>query len=86
VNDSAEYERARAGPAPNVTVRCLGTLARDGRRDRPLAVRAATLGAAAAAAGVELDRDVVAALNGSQVAPDPRLPLAAGDAVQLATA
>lgn len=80
VNDPAEYEDARALPAPPVTVRRFGTLAHS--RDRePLRLRAATLGAAAAAAGVPLDRHVVAALNGDQISRDPELPLAAGDLV-----
>jgi molybdopterin-guanine dinucleotide biosynthesis protein A len=78
VNDPADYERVRARPAPAVTVRCFGAL---GRGAEPLPVRAATLGAAAAAAGVELDRHVIAALNGDQLGPDPGYPLAAGDAV-----
>jgi molybdenum cofactor guanylyltransferase len=80
VNDPAEYEETRARPAPPVTVRRFGTLAPS--RDRePLRLRAATLGAAAAAAGVPLDRHVVAALNGDQISRDPELPLAAGDLV-----
>jgi molybdenum cofactor guanylyltransferase len=74
VNDQAEFERARAQPAPAVTVRCLGG-------EDPLSVHAATLGAAAAAAGVELDRHVPVALNGEEIAADPRYPLAAGDSV-----
>jgi molybdenum cofactor guanylyltransferase len=80
VNDPNEYERARARAAPSVTVRRFGTLARGSNRE-PLALRAATLAAAAAAAGVPLDRHVVAALNGDQISRDPELPLAAGDAV-----
>jgi molybdenum cofactor guanylyltransferase len=81
VNDPAEYERARARTAPAVTVRRFGALARNRAGHQPVAVRAATLGAAAAAAGVELDRHVVAALNGDQISRDPGYPLAAGDAV-----
>jgi molybdenum cofactor guanylyltransferase len=73
VNDPAEYERARARPAPAVTVRCFG--------GDPQPVRAATLGAAAAAAGVELDSHPELALNGGEVAHDPGYPLAAGDSV-----
>jgi molybdenum cofactor guanylyltransferase len=73
VNDPAEYERARSRPAPAVTVRRSG--------EDPLPVRAATLGAAAAAAGMELDSHVEPALNGEEVARDPRVPLAAGDSV-----
>jgi hypothetical protein len=45
-------------------------------------VRAATLGEAAAAAGVAID--AVVALNGELVGPDPALPLVAGDVVVLA--
>jgi molybdenum cofactor guanylyltransferase len=86
VNDPAEYEGARARPAPAVTVRCRGALARNGRRDYPVAVRAATLGAAAAAADVELDRRVVPALNGERVTRDPCHPLVAGDAVSFTAA
>jgi molybdopterin-guanine dinucleotide biosynthesis protein A len=78
VNDPDEYERARSRSAPPVSVRCFGTLA-NGRE--PLALRAATLGRAAAAAGVALDRHVVAALNGDQITRDSQLPLAAGDSV-----
>lgn len=81
VNDPAEYHRARARSAPSVTVRRFGALARNGVGHQPLPVRAATLGAAAAAAGVELDRHVVAALNGDQISRDPGYPLASGDAV-----
>ena len=80
VNSPVEYDEVRARPAPPVTVRSFGPLAP--ARDRePLAVRAATLAAAAAAAGVVLDRQVVAALNGDQMSRDPELPLVAGDAV-----
>jgi molybdopterin-guanine dinucleotide biosynthesis protein A len=81
VNDPDEYERARARSAPAVTVRRFGALARNGGGHQPLPVRAATLGAAAAAAGVDLDRHVVAALNGDQISRDPGYPLATGDAV-----
>jgi molybdopterin-guanine dinucleotide biosynthesis protein A len=80
VNDPSEYERARARAAPSVSVRRFGTLALGSDRE-PLALRAATLAGAAAAAGVPLDRHVVAALNGEQITRDPELPLAAGDTV-----
>jgi molybdenum cofactor guanylyltransferase len=85
VNNPDEYERARARAAPPVTVRRFGTLARGSNRE-PLALRAATLSAAAAAAGVPLDRHIVAAVNGDQISRDPELPLAAGDAVALLAA
>jgi molybdopterin-guanine dinucleotide biosynthesis protein A len=78
LNNPVDYEEARTRPEPPVSVRCFGTLAPAGDRE-PLAVHAATLGTAAAAAGVSLDRHVVAALNGDQISRDPELPLAAGD-------
>ena len=49
-------------------------------------VRAATLGAAAEAVGLALDRHVVAALNGDQITRDARLPLVAGDTVAFLSA
>ena len=61
---------------PTVHVRCFGPLRRP-----PADVRAATLGAAAAAVGVALDEHVLAALNGDQIARDPLEPLAEGDEV-----
>ena len=80
VNEPADYEAARARPAPEITVRRFGPLARDGGSG-PMALRAATLGAAAATAGITLDEHVVAALNGDQISRDPHLPLVAGDTV-----
>jgi molybdopterin-guanine dinucleotide biosynthesis protein A len=64
-----------------VRVRCFGPLRRP-----PAEVRAATLGAAAAAVGVTLDAHVLAALNGDQIARDPLEPLAEGDEVALMAA
>jgi len=82
LNEPADYEAARARPAPEVTVRCFGALRRRSVGGRePVALRAATLGAAGAAVGVELDEHVVAALNGDQITRDPEEPLATGDAV-----
>jgi molybdenum cofactor guanylyltransferase len=85
VNSPAEYVEARARPAPPVTVRRSGgpAASRDGD---PIALRAATLAAAAAAAGVPLDRHVAAVVNGNQVSRDPELPLVSGDAVEFLTA
>jgi molybdenum cofactor guanylyltransferase len=80
VNEPADYEAVRARPAPEVTVQRFGPLARDGGGG-PQALRAATLGAAADAAGVELDEHVVAALNGDQISRDRELPLATGDTI-----
>lgn len=75
LNEPADYESARARPAPEVTVHSRG--GREG-----IVLRAATLGAAAAAAGLELDEHFVASINGEQTARDPEEPLAAGDAVR----
>jgi molybdenum cofactor guanylyltransferase len=80
VNDPQEYERALARDAPPVTVRCFGTLANGAGRE-PLATRAATLGAAADAVGLALDRHVVAAVNGDQISRHREMPLATGDSV-----
>ena len=85
VNEPADYELARSRAAPSVTVRRFGTLA-GGLGREPLAVRAATLEAAAAAAGLVLDRHVVAALNGDQISRHPELPLASGDTVAFLSA
>jgi len=79
VNERADYEAARARPAPEVTIQRFGALA-DGHRG-PELVRAATVGGAAAAAGLALDGHVVAALNGDQITRDGEVPLAAGDTV-----
>jgi molybdopterin-guanine dinucleotide biosynthesis protein A len=80
LNEPDDYERARSRAAPSVTVRRFGTLATNLGRE-PFMVRAATLEAAASAAGVALDRHVVAALNGDQITRDPELPLTGGDEV-----
>jgi molybdenum cofactor guanylyltransferase len=79
VNEPADYEQARARPAPEVTIQRFGSLA-DGARG-PRLVHAATVAAAAAAADLELGRHVVAALNGDQITRDGQVPLAAGDTV-----
>ena len=80
LNEPADYQLARALPAPEIRVERFGTLvpAAGGRR---LTVRAWSLGGAAAAAGLALDEHVVAALNGDQISRDPELPLAAGDTI-----
>jgi molybdopterin-guanine dinucleotide biosynthesis protein A len=80
LNDPADYQEARALPAPEVEVERFGALApKSGPRRET--VRAYTLAAAAAAVGLTLDERVVAALNGDQISRDPQLPLAAGDAL-----
>ena len=81
VNTTADYDAARARPAPEVTVQLFGTLARGDLGGGPHLVRAATVGAAAGALGVVFDRHVTAALNGDQITRDPATPLAAGDTV-----
>ena len=85
VNEPDDYRAARAKPAPEITVQRYGALASAGKRG-PVMVEAATLGAAAAAAGLALDRHVVAALNGDQITRDPEMPLVAGDAIAFLSA
>ncbi len=80
VNEPADYQAARERSAPEVTVQRYGALAGSGHHG-PQQVRAGMLGAAAAAAGLVLDRQVVAALNGDQISRDPELPLVTGDVV-----
>jgi molybdenum cofactor guanylyltransferase len=81
VNTLADYQAARARPAPEVTFQLFGTLAKAGGQSGPHAVRAATVGAAAGALGLLLDRHVTAALNGDQITRDSETPLATGDTV-----
>ncbi|GLW08745.1 hypothetical protein Misp01_38750 [Microtetraspora sp. NBRC 13810] len=85
VNTPEEYAAARDRLPPEIVVECFGALARNGGH-RPRGVRAATLGAAAAAVGLELDRHVVAAINGDQVTRDESLPLVVGDTVAFLSA
>lgn len=85
VNTPEDYRAARDREPPTVTVECFGALARGGTH-RPREVRAATIGAAAAAVGLSLDRHVVAAVNGDQVTRDDRVPLVAGDGVAFLSA
>jgi molybdenum cofactor guanylyltransferase len=85
VNTPADYRAARDRPPAEVVVERFGALAKGGGH-RPKAVRAATIGAAAEAVGLVLDRHVVAALNGDQVTRDSRLPLVTGDTVAFLSA
>jgi len=85
VNEPDDYAAALARPEPEVVVERFGALAGGGRRG-PREVRAASLGAAAAAVGITLDRHIVAAVNGDQMTRDPRLPLVAGDTVAFLSA
>ncbi|HEY6786132.1 MAG TPA: NTP transferase domain-containing protein [Trebonia sp.] len=89
VNEPADYTAARARPAPEVTVRLFGALARDSAARSsagpggpgPRAIRAATIAEAADAVGLAVGRHVTAALNGDQITRDGLMPLAAGDTV-----
>jgi molybdenum cofactor guanylyltransferase len=85
VNTPEDYRAARDREPPEVVVERFGVLAKGGGQ-RPRTVRAATIGAAAEAVGLTLDRHVVAALNGDQVTKDGRLPLVAGDTVAFLSA
>jgi molybdenum cofactor guanylyltransferase len=72
LNTREDYDAALSEPAPAVHVRGSGP---------PTDVRAATLGAAAAAVGIALDGHVDVALNGDRIAQDPSEALAEGDDV-----
>jgi molybdenum cofactor guanylyltransferase len=86
VNEPADYQAARARPAPEVTVQLFGTLAGGSRGRGPWVVRAASLGTAAAAVDLALDRHVTAALNGDQITREGATPLATGDTVYFMSA
>jgi molybdenum cofactor guanylyltransferase len=81
VNEPADYQAARARPAPEVTVQLFGAVARASLPRGPHAVRAATVQEAADAVGLTFDRHVAAALNGDQITRDGTTPLATGDTV-----
>jgi molybdopterin-guanine dinucleotide biosynthesis protein A len=85
LNEPADYERARSLPAPEVVVERFGSLAPPAG-PRRVTVGAWSLGQAAAAVELTLDRHVVAALNGDRISRDPLLPLVAGDVVGFLTA
>ncbi len=85
VNDRAEYEQARARPAPEVVVQRTGVLAAAGGTGTTT-VRAATLGAAATAVGLQLDKHLLAAVDGDQVVRDVETPLVQGDVVTFLSA
>jgi molybdenum cofactor guanylyltransferase len=84
LNERADYDAARARPAPEITVRVYGVLRR--LVDDPQLVTAATVGQAAAASGLALDEHVVAALNGDQITRDAETPLVVGDTIALLSA
>jgi len=87
VNTPADYQAARARPAPEVMIRLSANLARIGGisgtsgTSGTRAVRAATVRAAAEAAGLVPDRHVAAELNGDQITQDGETALVTGDTV-----
>jgi len=81
VNTPDDYQAARRRPAPEVTVQLSGALRPAAKRGAPLAVRAATVQAAADAVGLPFGRRVTAMLNNDQVTRDPEAPLVTGDTV-----
>jgi len=85
VNTPEDYAAVRDREPAEVVVERFGALAKGGGH-RPRTVRAATIGDAAQAVGLPLDRHVVAAVNGDQVTRDGRLPLVAGDSVAFLSA
>lgn len=85
INTPEEYEEARERRPPSVTIKVFGALRRRSTSIR-LDAPASRLGDAVAAAGLELDGHVVAAVNGKQIVVDPWFPLAAGDQVALLAA
>jgi molybdenum cofactor guanylyltransferase len=85
VNTPEDYRDARDREPPEVVVERFGALAKRGGH-RPNTVHAATIGAAAEAVHLTLDRHVVAALNGDQVTRDGLTPLVAGDTVAFLSA
>jgi molybdopterin-guanine dinucleotide biosynthesis protein A len=79
INEPDDYRKARARPAPEITVQWVDGL----KKVRAATVRAATMpeaAAAATAAGADLG-NVIASLNGDQLPEDAQIPLAAGDTV-----
>lgn len=86
VNTVEEYAAALALPEPEVTVERTGILIARGDDRGPRGLRASTLGGAASAVGVLLDRHVLAAVNGDQTSRDPEFPLVRGDVVTLMSA
>jgi molybdenum cofactor guanylyltransferase len=76
LNHPTDYQRARALPAPEITV-LVGS--------RRQTVVAWSLGAAAAAVDLAFDEHIVA-LNGHEIARDPELPLVTGDTIAFMTA
>ena len=86
VNEPDDYAAALARPEPEVRGRAVRGARRAAGSGGRAPVRAASLGAAAAAVGITLDRHIVAAVNGDQMTRDARLPLVAGDTVAFLSA
>ena len=84
LNAPADYEHAHGLELPEIKIERFGTLRQSS--DGPAIVRASTLGAAARAAGVELDQHIVAALNGDQITGEAAVPLVTGDTVAFLSA
>jgi molybdopterin-guanine dinucleotide biosynthesis protein A len=85
LNAPEDYERALEAPEPAVTVARFGTLRPAGAR-APVGVRASSVARAAAAVGLDLDRHVVAAVDGDRISGDPDVPLAGGETVSFLSA
>lgn len=85
LNEPPDYEQAHARPAPEVLIERFGVLASNGNGGSRT-IRAATLAAAAQAAGITLEPHVIAAVAGDWVTRDPATPLVAGDAVSFLSA
>lgn len=85
LNEPADYEAARTGPAPEVIVERFGVLRAAGEPPRRR-VRAATLGGAAEALGTPFTEGIVAAFNGDRISRDPEEPLVEGDVISFISA
>lgn len=85
VNTPEELRALRELPAPQVLVQRFGVLASGGEHGGRT-VRAATLDEAAQAVGLELDRHLLAAVNGDQTVRDGSVPLCEGDVVAFLSA
>jgi molybdopterin-guanine dinucleotide biosynthesis protein A len=82
VNTPEDWAAIAARPEPEVVLELSGALAPP-RGERALTIRAATLGAAARAASVELDARVAVTVDGAPVPPAAGVQLAQGERVTL---
>jgi hypothetical protein len=78
LNEPGDYEHAHALPPPQIEAD-LAAVAPGGPDWRRR--RAWSLGQLAAVLGLDLDRHVIAEINGGVAVSDPQLPLVAGDRV-----